>query len=128
MASSPESIESAPAGSWTVDKLKEFLRKHNLPVSGIKAVLVSRVRDCLDTAFFEAELNVQPFQQFNCEEVAVPSFESLPLGLWCKENFRMISADAVKEYLQKKVAILRIIELEFVSASVAIYMIWRWPK
>ena len=102
MASSPESIESAPVGSWTVDKLKEFLRKHNLPVSGIKAVLVSRVRDCLDTAFFEAELNVQPFQQFNCEEVAVPSFESLPLGLWCKEKFSMISADAVKEYLQKK--------------------------
>ena len=29
------------------------------------------------------------FQQFNCEEVAVPSFESLPLGLRCiRKNFR----------------------------------------
>ena len=51
MASSPESNESAPVGSWTVDKLKEFLRKHNLPVSEIKAVLVSRVRDCLEQLF-----------------------------------------------------------------------------
>ena len=34
-----------------MDKLKEFLRKHNLPVSEIKAVLVSRVRDCLEQLF-----------------------------------------------------------------------------
>ena len=32
----------------------------------------------------------------------MPSFESLPLGLWYKENFPVVSADAVKEYLKKK--------------------------
>ena len=39
MVSSPESNESAPVGSWTMDKLKDFLHKHDLPVSGIKASL-----------------------------------------------------------------------------------------
>ena len=52
MASSSESNESAPAGSWTFDKLKECLHKHKLPVSGIKAELVSRVRVFRYSFFF----------------------------------------------------------------------------
>ena len=31
----------------------------------------------------------------------MPSFESLPLGLWCKENFPIISADAVTRKKKK---------------------------
>ena len=62
MASSSESNESAPAGSWTLDKLKECLHKHKLSVSGIKAELVSRVRVFRYSFFFEAS----QFQQFNC--------------------------------------------------------------
>ena len=32
----------------------------------------------------------------------MPTFESLPLGLRCKKNYQMVSADAVKEYLKNK--------------------------
>ena len=85
-----------------MDKLKQFLRENHLPLSGNKVELLGRVKDCLDITFFEAELNVQPFEQFNSEEVAVPSFESLPVGLWSKENFPVVSKNLVEHYLRYK--------------------------
>ena len=102
MASPLEFTYQATLSSWTVEQLKDYLRENNLPLSGNKAELVSRVSACLDTTFFEAELRVQPFQKFNNEGNDVPRFESLPLGSWSKENFPIVAEDDVKSYLKNR--------------------------
>lgn len=100
--SEEESPLMVPLRLWTVEKLKDFLRKYNLPVTGVKAELLRRVGDCYDAMFFEAELDIQPFQQFHSESLAVPMFDSLPQGPWTKENFPVICEPVAKDYLKSK--------------------------
>lgn len=102
MAEGAEAGPLVPLSSWTVDLLKDFLREHHLPVTGVKAELVKRVGDCFDTMFFEAELDVKPFQQFHSESLVVPRFDSLPQGPWSKENFPVIQEQVTKDYLKNK--------------------------
>ena len=72
-------VKMALPGSWTVDKLKRFLRDYHLPVSGVKSELVKRVEDYYDTMFFEDELGVVPFQALH-GDILAPELESLPAG------------------------------------------------
>jgi len=87
MAEAAESTPFTPLTSWTVDQLKEYLKEHHLPVTGVKSELVKRVKDCVDILFYEEELNAKTFQQFHSSSSVPPSFDSIPKGPWSKENF-----------------------------------------
>jgi len=45
-----------PHSSWTVDKLKEFLKEKGLSTTGKKSELVRRVSDFIETEELESEL------------------------------------------------------------------------
>ena len=48
MAEAAVAVPSIPLTCWTVDQLKDYLRDHHLPVTGVKYVLVERVKACVD--------------------------------------------------------------------------------
>ena len=77
-----EDLLVRPLTTWTVNQLKDFVRDHHLPVTGVKLELVNRVGACYDT---ESELKVVPFQQFP-SDTPVPKFGSLPEIPWRQEN------------------------------------------
>ena len=65
-------------------------------------MLVERIKACVDILFFEDELDAKTFQQFHSNSVVVPSFDSLPEGPWCKENFPVVKEQDVMDYLKSK--------------------------
>ena len=107
MAEAAVAVPSVCFTCWTVDQLKDYLRDHHLPVTGVKSVLVERVKACDDILFFEDELDAKTFQQFHSKSIVVPSFDSLPEGPRCKENFLLLKSkmlwitSRVKEVTQK---------------------------
>ncbi len=97
-----ESTPFTPLTSWTVDQLKEYLKEHHVPVTGVKSELVKRVKNCVDILFYEEELNAKTFQQFHSSSNVPPSFDSIPKGPWSKENFPLVKKQDVMDYLVNK--------------------------
>lgn len=94
--------ETGPLLSWNVQQLKDYLREHHLPLTGVKSDLAERVRDCLDTSFLETEMGAKSFQHFHDDSVVLPAFTSLPEGPWNKGGFPVVKEGDAKGYLQKK--------------------------
>ena len=94
--------EFLPLPLWNVEQLKDYLREHHLPVTGVKSELVHRVRDCLDTTFLETEIGAKVFQHFHDDGMVLPKFTSLPEGPWRKEGFPVVKEKDAKDYLRKK--------------------------
>ena len=76
---------------WTTERLKEFLRKKNLPVSGLKHELIRKVSDFIETEALENELEVKAFKELQVEPPI--RFEELPRVGWCKEGLPNISEE-----------------------------------
>ena len=85
------------AKSWTVEGLKTFLKKHDLPISGTKQELLVRVSDFLETKELEEEFGV-PFTDLKVP--VAPRLEDLPENGWQSDFFPDISEDDVMLYLR----------------------------
>lgn len=60
--------------SWTVEKLKEYLKNKGLPISGRKVELIStRVLDFLETEEVEQELEATGFRYLKAAQAPISS-------------------------------------------------------
>ena len=71
-----------PHSSWTVDKLKEFLKEKGLSTTGKKSELVRRVSDFIETEELESELGAVAFSDLLVEKPI--AFQELPSSNWSK--------------------------------------------
>lgn len=86
--------------SWTVDKLKVFLRERRVPLSGNKKELVQKVTDIIHTDRLEEDIEAQPFQ--NVEFSPPPSFDKLPADEWVDDDLPLVTESSVTTYLKAR--------------------------
>ena len=88
-----------PHSSWTVDKLKEFLKEKGLSTTGKKSELVRRVSDFIETEELESELGAVAFSDLLVEKPI--AFEELPSSNWSKTGLPEVSEERVCTYLKR---------------------------
>ena len=88
-----------PHSSWTVDKLKEFLKEKGLSTTGKKSELVRRVSDFIETEELESELGAVAFSDLLVEKPI--AFEELPSSNWSKAGLPEVSEERVCTYLKR---------------------------
>ena len=85
--------------SWTVEKLKEFLRQRNLPLTGRKNELVVRVLDFMETEELELEIDATSFKELNVESAI--SFMELPDSDWATTGLPEVDENIACTYLKR---------------------------
>ena len=75
--------------SWTVDKLKEFLKEKGLSTTGRNSEVVRRVSDFIETKELELELGAVAFSDLQVEKPI--AFEELPSSNWSKSELPEVS-------------------------------------
>ena len=105
--------------SWTMDKLKEFIKEKGLSTTSKKSELVRRVNNFIETEELESELGVIAFSDLLVEKPI--AFEELPSSNWSKTGLPEVSKERVCTYYNVRGPIQRTIVREFTSVNADTY-------
>ena len=110
--------------TWTVEQLKDFVRRRRIPLTGNKEELVKKVYDIIQTDSLEEELQAEPFHFV--EFPAPPGFSELPNDYWSEDDFPLVTETQVASYLKTKQGYTKILGQVFVCVSVAMFSAYKW--